>query len=42
VNWTQTREESEYRKVIEATKELVNAEGLSASEWELNYYNRRV
>jgi hypothetical protein len=42
VNWTQIREESEYRKVIEAIKELANAEGLSASEWELNYYNPRV
>jgi hypothetical protein len=32
----------EMRQLIEAVKELANAEGLSASEWELNYYNRRV
>jgi hypothetical protein len=41
VNWTEIRKESEYRKVIEAIKELATPEGLSASEWELNYYSRR-
>jgi hypothetical protein len=40
--WTKIREESEYREIIEAIKDLSKAKQMSTSEWELNFYNRRA
>lgn len=41
VNWTEIREESQYREVIAAIKALSKTHQMSVPEWELNFYSRR-